>query len=71
MSNKCCEDCSQKLSTAIAPKLLFISSTDQGLSKQQEVGSAPVTEVKKIILVFWCNKKIDPDRYVSCGSYEL
>ena len=50
-------------------------SLNQGLSKHQEVRFTPVTKVKKGYCGFleppWCNKKIDPERYVSCGSYEL
>ena len=30
-----------------------VVTLDQGLSKHQEVGSTPVTKVKKIILNFW------------------
>ena len=48
---------------------------NQGLSKHQEVSYTPVTKVKTLIVVFlgpsWCNKKVNPETYVPCGSYEL
>ena len=48
---------------------------NQGLSKHQEVRSTPVTKVIKIDCGFlgpsWCNKKVNPETYVPCGSYEL
>ena len=34
-----------------------------------------MTKVKKMIVVFfgpsWCNKNVNPETYVPCGSYEL
>ena len=46
---------------------------NQGLSKHQEVSSYPVTKVKKSVYLgpSWCNKKVNPETYVPCGSYEL
>ena len=47
---------------------------DHGLSKHQEVSSTPMTKVKNMIGIFmgpWCNKKVNPKIYVTCGSYEL
>ena len=47
---------------------------NQALSKHQEVG---ITSEKKVISVCaflgppWCYKKVNPEMYVSCGSYEL
>ena len=35
---------------------------DQGLSKHQEVGFTPMTKVTKLILVFWYNKKVNPEK---------
>ena len=55
--------------------LVFCVCVYQGLSKHQAVGSTLVTEVTKFIVVYWdlpdAIKKVNPERYVSCGSYEL
>jgi hypothetical protein len=54
---------------------LYCNAVNQGLSKHQEVSSTPVTKVKKNDCGFlgpsWCNKKVNPETYVQCGSYEL
>ena len=51
------------------------SNIHQGLSKHQEVSSTPLDESEKNDCGFlgppWSNKKINPQTYVPCGSYEL
>ena len=47
---------------------------DPGLRKHQEVSSTPCDKIDKIDCGFlgpsWCNKKVNPETYVSCGSYQ-
>ena len=54
---------------------IFWTPLYQGLSKHQEVSSTPVTKVKKNDRGFLgpscCSKKVNPETYVQCGSYEL
>ena len=44
-------------------------------TKSGQAPRHPVTKVKKVFVVFWdllcAMKMVDPERYVSCGSYEL
>ena len=47
---------------------------NQGLRKHQEVSSTPDMKLTKFIVVFWDilgAKKVNPESYVQCGSYEL
>ena len=47
---------------------------DQCLSKHQEVGFTPGIKVTRVFGVFWdllVAIKVNPERYVSTGSYEL
>ena len=54
-----------------------VYSIDQSPSKRQEVGFTPlpkVREKKKVFVAFWDflgAKNVDPEEYISCGSYEL
>ena len=61
-------------STHLTFTFILTVTLNQGLSKHQEVSSIPVTKVKNgfgLFGPFWCNKKIYPETYVPCGSYEL